>query len=74
MSSEKAGVGGPTPSLAPNFRLCWAEFHVLRKPTGKLFQTPLTTIFPNSSLSTYAHGVFGSWVNTVSHFPGTDCA
>jgi hypothetical protein len=32
-SSEKAGVGGPTPSLAPNFRLCWAEFHVLRKPT-----------------------------------------
>ena len=33
MSSEKAGVGGPTPSLAPNFRRCWAEFHVSRKPT-----------------------------------------
>jgi hypothetical protein len=41
---------------------------------GKLFQISLTTIFPNPSLSTYAHGVFGSWVNTVNHFPGTDCA
>ena len=58
----------------PDFHLCKPNFHHLRTPTGKLPQTPLTTIFPNPSLSAYAHGVFGSWVNTVNHFPGTDRA
>jgi len=33
--------------------------------------TRCTTIFPNASFSTYAHGVFGSCVKTVSHFSGT---
>lgn len=33
---------------------------------------PFATIFPDSSFSTYAHGVFGSWVKTVSHFSGSE--
>ncbi len=51
-----------------------AELSSFAHTHSKLFQIPLATIFPNPSLSTYAHGVFGSWVNTINHLPGTDCA
>jgi hypothetical protein len=57
----------------PNFHLLDPNFHHLRKPTIWIY-TPFAIIFPNSSLSTYAHGVFGSCVKTVSHFSGTASA
>lgn len=54
----------------PDFHVLKPDFHHLRTPTKSVY-TARATIFPTSSFSTYAHGVFGSCVKTVSHFSGS---
>lgn len=47
-----------------------AENNIAAFPDSYPELKPLASIFPASSVSTYAQGVFGSCVKTVSHFSG----
>jgi hypothetical protein len=57
-----------------DFHVLKPDFHHLRTPTVDEPYAGLATIFPSSSFSTYAQGVFASCVKTVNHFSGIACA